>query len=74
MTIGPAPMIRIEEMSVRLGIQARRYEAQKKGALLRVLGLGADEARRARGCLDQNRGGREGALRPAPLLEPVKSA
>jgi hypothetical protein len=35
MTIGPAPMIRIEEMSVRLGIQARRWQkwTQKKAAL-----------------------------------------
>jgi len=40
MTIGPAPMIRIEEMSDRLGmslgVPAWR-KAQKKAALLRVL-------------------------------------
>jgi hypothetical protein len=35
MTIGPAPMIRIEEMSVRLGIGSNR-RAQKKGALCRA--------------------------------------
>jgi hypothetical protein len=38
MTIGPAPMIRIEEMSVRLGIRLQSLRGtQKKGALSRVL-------------------------------------
>jgi hypothetical protein len=36
MTIGPAPMMRIDEMSVLLGI-CLAFCAQKKGALLRVL-------------------------------------
>src|SRR3954451_11782112 len=36
MTIGPAPMIRIEEISLRLGIEARVH-TQKKGALSHVL-------------------------------------
>src|SRR3954471_18375617 len=36
MTIGPAPMIRIEEMSLRLGIESR-VRTQKKGALSHVL-------------------------------------
>jgi hypothetical protein len=39
MTIGPAPMIRIEEMSVRLGI-ASVCQAQKKARISRA-GAGA---------------------------------
>ena len=37
MTIGPAPMIRIDFMSVRFGIGPPEFGTQKKGALLRVL-------------------------------------
>src|SRR3954453_4485831 len=36
MTIGPAPMIRIEEISLRFGIESRVH-SQKKGALSHVL-------------------------------------
>ncbi len=52
MTIGPAPMIRIDLMSVRLGIGLRVIATQKKGALSRVLSTPAVAERpRARGVL-----------------------
>src|SRR5437016_6948227 len=64
MTIGPAPMIRIEAMSVRLGIEAREG-AQKKGALLRVLRSRADRGKSgARALFRPESPGREGALSP----------
>src|SRR6516162_1888377 len=67
MTIGPAPMIRIEEMSVRLGMSLgdiwARARHKKRARSLRVL-------RRRRGCvpargrsLDQNRWAGKGGLK-----------
>src|SRR5438552_13534599 len=76
MTIGPAPMIRIEAMSVRLGIEAREG-AQKKGALLRVLRSRADRGKSgARALFRPESPGREGALSPmwaAPALGHARS-
>jgi hypothetical protein len=50
MTIGPAPMIRIDVMSVLLGIRSRVKRAQKKGALARAFRLSGyrSAARKAR--------------------------
>src|SRR6266540_99739 len=73
MTIGPAPMMRIEEMSVRLGISLGELwaEGTKKGALFARPSGGAEAASpRAGRCLDQNdRGGKggPGALNSLPL-------
>src|SRR5258707_15295985 len=59
MTIGPAPMIRIDLMSVRLGIALRK--SHKKRARLRALPRTALKLSLARErCLDQNRGGGKG--------------
>src|SRR3954469_13260506 len=78
MTIGPAPMIRIEEISLRLGIEARVH-TQKKGALSHVLRSRAgfrfarDRSMACRGtpargrCLDQNRKAGKGEPRPQEM-------
>jgi hypothetical protein len=50
MTIGPAPMIRIDLMSVLFGMRLRTNGTQKKGALSRDLGPGGGlSGPRARG-------------------------
>src|SRR5215470_4321635 len=64
MTIGPAPMIRIEEMSVRLGMSLgdiwARARHKKRARRLRVL-RAAQRCVPARGrSLDQNRRGGKG--------------
>jgi hypothetical protein len=51
MTIGPAPMIRIEEMSVRLGMSLGDIRAQKKGALFARPSGGAEGASPRAGAL-----------------------
>jgi hypothetical protein len=52
MTIGPAPMIKIEDMSVRLGMSLgdiRGAQGTKKGrAFARPLGAGAEGPRKGR--------------------------
>src|SRR5882672_950882 len=63
MTIGPAPMIRIDLMSVRLGIGSLVHWAQKKGALFARPGnsaLGQGPARER--CFRPDSQGREGRL------------
>src|SRR5215831_9453122 len=60
MTIGPAPMIRMEEMSVRFGIGCTpavwEWAHKKRARELRVLRAGGEPEARARRCLDQNPG------------------
>src|ERR1700761_8821748 len=54
--MGPAPMIRMVDMSVRLGIRSREgaESAQKKGALFaRPLGVQREEGLAREGSLDQ---------------------
>src|SRR5438045_533829 len=64
MTIGPAPMIRIEEMSVRLGIAVRDVGHKKRRRQCRPWeftgGTGSLGIRRGAGCLAQNRRGGKG--------------
>src|SRR3954468_14803755 len=60
MTMGPAPMIRIDLMSVRLGIGLRAHK--KRARLLRVLRPRRRVSSARGGSLDQNRGGWKGCL------------
>src|SRR5262245_18388740 len=60
MTIGPAPMIRIEEMSVRLGMSLGAIRAQKKGALFARPSAAQRLRPRARALFRPESPGREG--------------
>src|SRR5262249_51859254 len=60
MTIGPAPMIRIEEMSVRLGMSLGDIRAQKKGALFARPSAAQRVRPRARALFRPESAGREG--------------
>src|SRR5512135_2323453 len=68
MTIGPAPMIRIDLMSVRLGIRSTYNWAQKKGALVARPSTpgGAGPARRVLRLESAGREGRRDGLSQAP--------
>src|SRR5215831_21056548 len=84
MTIGPAPMIRIEEMSVRLGMSlgdmSGRCRHKKKARRLRVLRAALRWRPRARPLFRPESGGREGRrrraqqLRTGPSIARVKPA
>src|SRR6266478_9283248 len=63
MTIGPAPMIRIEEMSVRLGMSLdirARHRHKKRARSLRVLRAAQRLRPRARALFRPESAGREG--------------
>src|SRR5690349_5972301 len=62
MTIGPAPMIRIDWMSVRLGIGSRKIGTKKERAAARPPDR-AEVLPRARGRLRPDSTGREGKVR-----------
>src|SRR5438128_9428320 len=62
MTIGPAPMIRIEEMSVRLGIQTRDLGHKKRARSCASPGVRALRLPGARALFRPFRPGREGDL------------
>jgi hypothetical protein len=60
MTIGPAPMMRIEEMSVRLGMSLGDIQAQKKGAPFARPSGGAEVRPRARALFRPESAGGDG--------------
>src|SRR5579859_3899020 len=57
MTIGPAPMIRMVEISVRFGIMSLVFRHKKRARHSRVPWAGAGARPRASGSLDQIRSG-----------------